>query len=833
MNNQENLYRGEWISESELEQRIDQLENIFKEDLGLSLEPEILMCAAARLRDKILGGDNHSLIRSLVEAGTPEAQAKETLDVVAAFLHREYLTKKYIRELGSVLPFQMRRINFREPVFEAWAPLGILVHVVPGNAPTVAPLSVLEGLMAGNINVLKNSSKNGNFTQLLLKELADADTTGILKNFIYAFKISSHQAGLLQKLFNLANGIAAWGGEESVASVKKMTPPAVKIIDWGHKISFSYVAKSHKKDRPSLEKIAYDICIIEQQACSSPQCLYFETEDRQELESFAEYFAEVLNDVSVGIIAKQPSMHEMAEITTISHLARTGAVLGESDVIEADDKSWRVLVDYKSGLRPSPLYRTIWVKPMPRKKIIATLEPLRTYLQTAGVAGNLDDLAEISSLMIRAGVTRIMRPGHMLDDFPGQPHDGVYALPRYSRRVSLQADDVTNGVADFGDFEEQKPIPLSEGTPIMTKEDFLNMKVAAENAELFFKSGGSTGNPKTAVYTYHDYHLQMKVSAEALFAAGLDPITDRCANLFLSGSMYGGFISFWTILENMEAVQYPITAISDLEEVGQLVVNNNINTLLGMPFYLSQLIEHNYELFKTYRGIRKIFTGGEHWTKAQRQKIQDDLGIDLIKSAIYGSNDAGPMGFSCKHCGDGEFHLMSQTQYLEILKMELDEPVEENETGRMFFTSKFRKGQNLNRYEIGDMGRWINKPCACGRKIPKFELLGRYGDIFKIGPLFNYREVVKAIQDGVGYTGNVQMVISMTAEGKHLITLRISNTFHSTEEGICDSVIRNYHALGDMIESRDLIKLRVEFINEDEFEKTASSGKLKPIIDIR
>ena len=98
-------------------------------------------------------------------------------------------------------------------------------------------------------------------------------------------------------LFNAAHGIAAWGGEESVASVRKISPEGVRIIDWGHRISFSYVSNKMKDDVPSLENIAYDICVIEQQACSSPQCLYLETDDNDELLAFAKSFAGILDVV--------------------------------------------------------------------------------------------------------------------------------------------------------------------------------------------------------------------------------------------------------------------------------------------------------------------------------------------------------------------------------------------------------------------------------------------------------------------------------------------------------------------------------------------------------
>ncbi|PLX12388.1 MAG: hypothetical protein C0598_06055, partial [Marinilabiliales bacterium] len=710
----EHLFRGEWISKDELVNQLERLEEIVSKDLSEQLNPIILLAAAEKLREDLKKEIPEEWINSLVLSGQRHEEALNTINIIIEFLNPEGLKKKYIRELGSMEPFIPKRFDFKTNVFEAWAPLGTLVHIVPGNAATVAPLSVLEGLMSGNINLLKNYSKNGNFPQLVLKALADADESGHLKSFIYAFQISSKEKSLLEKLYQISNGVAAWGGEESIASVKKMLQPSVRIIDWGHKISFSYVANSRKTDIKSMEAVAYDICVIEQQACSSPQCLYLETEDMEDLNKFAENFSKVLDKVSKTFPQKSPSIQESAEISGITQVAKTSEALGQNKVIEDKDYVWRVIVDYKSSLRPSPLYRTIWLKPLPKNKIVSVLEPFRTYLQTVGLACTRNELYELSTKLINAGVTRIMPVGKMLEAYDGQPHDGVYALQRYARRVSIMQEDLTNDISDYNELKPQEEIPGLDKLNVTTKEVYLNQKINDENQELYFKSGGTTGKPKKAVYTYDDYHIQMQAGAEALFAAGLEPDKDRCANLFYSGHMYGGFISFWSILENLQVKQFPITAIPDFDELTEQIIDNKIDTLLGMPFYLSQLFENSFDKLAEYGGLKKVFYGGEHWPEEQRKKYQEAFSIELFKSAIYGSNDAGPMGYACSHCEGSVHHVLTQTQYLEILKLDSTEPVEKGETGRLIFTSKYRKGQALNRYEIGDLGRWIEGDCECG-----------------------------------------------------------------------------------------------------------------------
>lgn len=831
--NKQHLFRGEWIESKDLEVKLNQLEEIVSEDLSIELNPNILLRAAGILRNQLLEQIPVEWMKSLQLSGQGEDEARNTIQVIAEFLNPEGLKTKYKRELGSIEPFTPKRFDFKTNVFESWAPLGTLVHIVPGNAATVAPLSVLEGLMSGNINLLKNSSKNGNFPQLVLKTLVDADDTGHLKAFVYAFQISSKQTSLLQKLYRIANGVAAWGGEESISSVKKMLMPSVRIIDWGHKISFSYVSKSQRENEQKLQAIAYDICVIEQQACSSPQCLYLETEDNEDLNHFAKHFSEILDRVSKTFPQKAPSVQESAEISGITQVARTSEALGETKVIEDKKHNWRIIVDYKSSLRPSPLYRTIWVKPLTQNKIVKVLEPFRTYLQTAGLACNRTELYPISTKLIEAGVTRIMPVGKMLGAYDGQPHDGVYALQRYARRISIMAEDLTKDISDFNELKAQEEIPGLKNESVSKKEDYLAQVIADENQELFFKSGGTTGKPKKAIYTYDDYHIQMQAASEALFAAGLEPEKDRCANLFFSGHMYGGFISFWTILENLQVKQFPITAIPDFDELTENIIDNKIDTLLGFPFYLTQFFEHSFDKLKVYGGLRKVFYSGEHWSDLQVKKYKETFGIKLFKSAVYGSNDAGPLAYSCSHSKGSEMHVLTQTQHLEILKMDSLDAVETGEVGRLIFTSKYRKGQNLIRYEIGDLGKWIPGECDCGRKAPRFELLGRFGDIFKMGPLFNYNEFVRIMQDHIDYSGPLQLILANDINGVQSISLRIDHSSKHKNEEIIDIVLNTFHTIKEINEKETIIELKVERVSEEGFEKVSTTGKLKRIIDLR
>ena len=142
-----------------------------------------------------------------------------------------------------MLAYILKRLAYAAPIALAVTVVCfLLVHIAPGNVSSVAPLSVIEGLLAGNINFLKTSSDATLFPQLLLKALVDHDPSGELAPFIYAARISSRESDKLRQLFACADGIAAWGGEAAIAAVREMAPGGCRVVDWGHKISFAYLA---------------------------------------------------------------------------------------------------------------------------------------------------------------------------------------------------------------------------------------------------------------------------------------------------------------------------------------------------------------------------------------------------------------------------------------------------------------------------------------------------------------------------------------------------------------------------------------------------------------
>lgn len=824
---------GEWIDDPTLDAALTQLDARLATTLCQPFPFDALLAAAEALAGQLSPGQAlYDRLARVAAETTPSEDVAALLEGIAQALTRPALLGRLRAELGVAQPGRLRR-RFPGRQFEAWSPLGCVVHVMPSNVFTVAALGLVESLLAGNVNLVKLSARDTAFGACFAEALTALDPSARLRDYVAVVHVASSDEARLSALFRHADGISAWGGEKAIAAVRAAAPEGARLIAWGHKISFAYIAAEclavgSGERAAALHGVARDVCRLDQQACSSPQTVFVEA-DPAGVEAFARDLAAQLAECSPTIPGQWPDGNEQAELTMVLAVARAEQALGLTLVIEDPARRWRVIADHSPGLRPSPLYRTIWVKGLERGAIGSVLRPMRAWLQTAGLSCPLGSLAPLSRALFSAGVTRITRLGEMVDSYLGAPHDGVYALQQLSRRVSLDGPEAARGLGSFAELEPAPAATIPPGTPILDKARFQALAGQVVAPDLVFRSGGSSGQPVFSQFSWDDYHDQMDCAAHGLLAAGLDPEQDVVVNLFASGYLYGSFISFWSILEALRVRQLPMGMVPEHGEIAEVILRNGANAVLGVPSHLLGLFAAEGERLRGQ--ITKVFFGGERLSRAQREFLQRDCGVTLIRSAAYGSNDAGPLGYQCPYCEGGVHHLMSAIQRLEIVALDEDRPVAPGESGRLLFSSSAREYPRVVRYEIGDLGRWVAGDCPCGRADPRFELQGRLGDVFKAGgPYFNAERFVSLLDQHLAYAGPVQLHIR--EDGFQAVLQLWINA--SLDPLAAEQVLRaHYPEIGFGEKIGLAFRFEVCTMPEQSFERASGSGKLQRVCDHR
>ena len=773
---------------------------------------------------KYMVSDEEFLLPELMELGLSREEALQTKKDSLAVLSADESFKKIKRELGE-LPFEINRLSSREEAFEGWMPVGVLGHVTSSNDAMLPFFSSVEGILTGNINIIKTASGAHKVAMTMVEKLCEIDES--LCPYFYVFPLSSKDEDLLKSMFSLCNAVAVWGSDGATAGVRKLAPSGVKIIEWGNRISFAYFTKNgYNKD--ALKGLAEDVCVNDQQACSAPQMVYYETDSKEELIEFARDFMDILQEISDTYPLHPTSQAEKAELTTQIQLCHLDELMGEAKLYNG--KGCRVFVKFDNELCASPLYRTVIVKAIKRNELISVLRPFRSYLQSVGLACGRDEIAELSSLLLAGGVNRITEPGLMMGGYTGEPHDGVPAMTQYLKRVSIINSNLPKGSMSLSEMTPMKKAPFEEKTPLMKKNDFPEKREITDKGYLLLKSGGSSGNAKYAPHTYDDAEVTYEEAARFIIAAGVDPKKDVCMNLFYSGGLYGGFISIYEALKKADVVQLPMTAEMDMKLVVKEIIANKVNVLMGMPTYLLKLFREEKEELINYGGIETVLYGGEHFDPSQIAYLKETFNIKRIGSLAYGCNEIGSMGYACEYC-EGSIHHVVATKYLEILKLDKDEPVEDGEIGRLVWTPRDQENIEIKRYEIGDLGRFINEPCKCGRAAPRFELLGRFGDTFKFATNYiNYKKIKSIFGKEMDYTGWIQVVLSY--DTTDCMTIYVENDFAYSEEDAVRILSREYPEFSECLTDKtgNVIIVKQE---KESFELSTGGGKVRSVIDRR
>ncbi len=286
------LYAGKIYDSSEQNRLLDELKTKIPQALAMDpLEPETVINAIERLRQDTLAGKFDDLLVNL-----PKDAVSAYKTQASVLLSGDMLRQKLRTELGVTDQYETDGAQGFSRIRVRTMPLGVLLHIAAGNTDFLPAYSLVEGLLAGNINILKLPSADDGLSLKLIMQLIEYEPK--LKDYIYVFDTPSTDIYGMQKMAELANGISVWGGDVALDAVRKMAPTGVKLIEWGQKLGFCYISSLDRMPDADedLKALAEHIASTKQLLCSSCQVIYLNSESNEEKVAFAHRFAPILED---------------------------------------------------------------------------------------------------------------------------------------------------------------------------------------------------------------------------------------------------------------------------------------------------------------------------------------------------------------------------------------------------------------------------------------------------------------------------------------------------------------------------------------------------------
>lgn len=320
-------------------------------------------------------------------------------------------------------------------------------------------------------------------------------------------------------------------------------------------------------------------------------------------------------------------------------------------------------------------------------------------------------------------------------------------------------------VATQADFEK---LPFSEKDDLRKAYPLGLQAVPDEEIVRIHSSSGTTGTPVIIPYTKQDVEDWAIQFARCYEMAG---ITNKDRIHITPGyGLWTAGIGFQAGAERLGAMAIPMGP-GNTEKQLKMMQDLKSTVLCATSSYALLLAEAIAE-----KGIgdklhlRKGVIGSERWGDKMRQRIANELGVELYD--IYGLTEIyGPgIGISCdEHAG---MHMWDDYVYCEIVDPKTGENVPDGEAGELVITTLRKQGAPLIRYRTHDLTRIIPGQCACGSKYPRIDILiGRTDDMVKVKGVNMFpAQIEEVIRFTDGASSEYQVMIDHLF-GKDILTV--------------------------------------------------------------
>ncbi|MDA8131249.1 MAG: AMP-binding protein [Elusimicrobia bacterium] len=797
---------------------------------------------------------------------------EKSLDVIPELLDKRAMSKRMNMEL--FIPYALEASVERrgyEGLVRAM-PKGVVLHVGAGNVFLGILDSMVIGLLTRNVNIVKLSSGGSNFMNLFMAALEEADEKGLLARSCAVLSWKGGSQGLEEAALKHVNAVFVWGGYDAVQSYRRIAPVDVRVEGFGPKTSVGVVFDScieYEGMDDVAGRAALDASLWDQAACSSLHTLYIVAPAKKHkalASDFLKYARKHFTELAEKLPPGRLSPDEEVEITKARELARVDAALGAGAYeSSAPTTAWTVIYEKDPVYRVSPLNRVLYVKTVESlEEMRDQLLPLRGYIQTVGVGGSIERKAVMETLG-PAGIARVVKLGKMLEESNGSPHDGIFPMmslvnwlpieevPSQLDRLSELVDHarmrspfykrhfkaVRRRIVSLPQFQQ---VPFLEKHHVLenTPPDSADLLTSNVQRGIFFASGGSTGQPKYVFYDQHEYDHTCRMLAYTYEAAGLNE-KDVIANLFIAGNLWSSWLSVEKAIAYTKAISVPVGSNLPLSSIVEYLEDFKVTAVIGLPSFLAKLAEFAKANRARYKlNIKKIFYGGEYVGEEMEKFFRDAFPGSYVRSAGYATADAGVIGFQCPHCVKGEHHLFTASQFIEFVDQETLAPVQKGEVGELIVTGLAKKHMPIIRYRVGDLGRWLRRPCACGRKEPIFEILGRCDDRIHVGGAHLF---VNDIQEALGkvpdLTFNFQVVIGKKGHRDTLaIRTEVADPAALARAGelgdlLWKEMVKHCEDLHESVRMKWLEKPEIEVLKPGAIERVQRTGKIRRVIDGR
>lgn len=251
---------------------------------------------------KYLAGTEEIKVRPLAPF---DADVCEFLDVLSKEILRDAKLKTYTDVVSFA--FWIRKGNIqkqKESYMEKNGSFcligkGLAFHIAPSNVPINFAYSFVFGLLAGNSNIVRVSSKNFPQVTLLCRKIQEvmnrAEYASIRKS--NAIVMYERKKEITDAFSSMCDVRVIWGGDNTINEIRKSPmKPRGKEIVFADRYSFGIIcpdailSMSDKEQKQLAEQFYNDTYLMDQNACSAPHFIFWKSEEKEKVRKAQEIF---------------------------------------------------------------------------------------------------------------------------------------------------------------------------------------------------------------------------------------------------------------------------------------------------------------------------------------------------------------------------------------------------------------------------------------------------------------------------------------------------------------------------------------------------------------
>ena len=278
-------------------------------------------------------------------------------------------------------------------------------------------------------------------------------------------------------------------------------------------------------------------------------------------------------------------------------------------------------------------------------------------------------------------------------------------------------------------------------------------------------TSGTTGRPTVFGIGADDWERIGEAHARIMWGAGIRP-TDR----IMICSFFSLYIGSWGALaggQRLGATMFPFGAgVSGQTLMAvQWVQTLRPSAFYGTPSYALHFADtaRREDIDPRSLGFRILFFSGEPGagipaTKRLIEKTFDGMCIDMGSTAEM---TPWMTNGECRHRTG--MHLWQDIVYTQVCDPQTFQPVGSGKEGTPVYTHLERTSQPMIRFVSGDLARWTDEPCPCGRTYPRLPegLYGRIDDMFIVRGENIYPAAIEDTLRRIdGFGGEFRVIIS-------------------------------------------------------------------------